>query len=146
MSNGSDLNLDSGGSVTCGLGRNIFLSGSKEAAQNIRGRFESLCQELTEQSLGFLQVERVEAFGEPAVDRSEKSASFIPLALIANTAAAARAFLYAASVMNESKRLYFGITTRYEDCRARSRATSRCVSLSLYPPDLDQIGGHCRGA
>ena len=80
--------------------------------------------QLTEQSLGFLQVERVEAFGEPAVDRSEKSASFIPLALIAPAAAAARAFLYAASVMNEFKRRYFGITTSYEDCRARSRATS----------------------
>jgi len=31
-------------SETRGLGRNIFLSSSKEAAQNIRGRFESLCQ------------------------------------------------------------------------------------------------------
>ncbi len=30
--NGDNLNLDIGGSVTCGLGRNIFLYGSKEAA------------------------------------------------------------------------------------------------------------------
>ena len=33
--------------------------------------------------LGLLQIERVEAFGEPAVDRSEKFAGLIPLALIA---------------------------------------------------------------
>lgn len=37
MSNGNNLNLDSGGSVTCDLGRNIFLFGSKEAAKNISG-------------------------------------------------------------------------------------------------------------
>ena len=30
-----------------------------------------------------LQIERVEALGEPAVDRSEKIAGLIPLALIA---------------------------------------------------------------
>jgi hypothetical protein len=37
--------------------------------------------QLVEQSLRLLQIERVEAFGEPAVDRSEKLASLIPLAL-----------------------------------------------------------------
>ena len=30
--------------------------------------------QLTEQSLGLLQIERVEALGEPAIDRSEKIA------------------------------------------------------------------------
>ena len=36
-----------------------------------------------EQLLGLFQIERVEALGEPAVDRSEKLAGLIPLALIA---------------------------------------------------------------
>ena len=39
--------------------------------------------QLVEQSLGLLQIERVEALGEPAVDRSEKIAGLIALALIA---------------------------------------------------------------
>ena len=34
-------------------------------------------------SLGLLQIERIEPFGEPAVDRCEKLAGLIPLALIA---------------------------------------------------------------
>jgi hypothetical protein len=33
--------------------------------------------------LGLFQIERVEAFGEQVVDRSEKLAGLIPLALIA---------------------------------------------------------------
>jgi hypothetical protein len=36
-----------------------------------------------EQSFGLLEVERVEAFGEPAVDRGEKIAGRVPLALVA---------------------------------------------------------------
>jgi len=39
--------------------------------------------QLVQQGLGLFQIERVEAFGEPAVDRSEKLAGRIPLALIA---------------------------------------------------------------
>ena len=39
--------------------------------------------QLVEQGLGLFQIERVEAFGEPSVDRSEKIAGLIPLALIA---------------------------------------------------------------
>jgi len=39
--------------------------------------------QLVEQHLGLLQIERVEAFGKPAIDRSENIAGFIPLALIA---------------------------------------------------------------
>ena len=39
--------------------------------------------QFVEQGLGLLQIERVEAFGEPAVDRSKKLAGRIPLALIA---------------------------------------------------------------
>jgi hypothetical protein len=38
--------------------------------------------QLVEQRLGLLQIARVEAFSEPAVDRSEKIAGFIPLPLI----------------------------------------------------------------
>ena len=36
---------------------------------------------LIEQRLGLLQIERVEAFSEPAVDRSEKLAGLISLPL-----------------------------------------------------------------
>ena len=39
--------------------------------------------QLIEQRLGLLQIERVEAFGEPAIDWGEKIAGLIPLALIA---------------------------------------------------------------
>ncbi len=38
--------------------------------------------QLTEKSLGLLQIERVEALGEPAVDRSEQFASLLRLSLI----------------------------------------------------------------
>jgi len=38
---------------------------------------------LIEQRLGLFQIERVEAFGEPVVDRSEKLAGFVPPALLA---------------------------------------------------------------
>jgi hypothetical protein len=41
------------------------------------------CRQLVEQRLGLFQVERIKAFGEPAVDRREKLASLPPLALIA---------------------------------------------------------------
>jgi hypothetical protein len=41
------------------------------------------CPQLVEQGLGPLQIERVEAFGKPAVDPSEKFAGLIPFALIA---------------------------------------------------------------
>ena len=37
-------------------------------------------RQLLQQRLGLFQVERIEPFGEPAVDRSEKLASLIPLA------------------------------------------------------------------
>jgi hypothetical protein len=38
---------------------------------------------LVEQRLGFLQIERVEAFGEPVVDRRQKIAGLLSLAVIA---------------------------------------------------------------
>jgi hypothetical protein len=40
------------------------------------------CQ-FVQQRLSLFQIERVEAFGEPAVDWSEKIAGLVPLALIA---------------------------------------------------------------
>jgi hypothetical protein len=46
--------------------------------------------QLIEQRLRFLQIECIEAFGEPAVDRSEKIAGFAPLALVAPKAGEAR--------------------------------------------------------
>ena len=42
----------------------------------------SWCQ-LVQQRLSLFQIKRVEALGEPAVDRSEQIAGLIPLALIA---------------------------------------------------------------
>ena len=39
--------------------------------------------QLIEQGLGLLQVEGVEAFGEPAVDRGEKIAGLLPFAVVA---------------------------------------------------------------
>ena len=36
-----------------------------------------------EQGLGFLQVQRVETLGEPAIDRGEKIVGLLPFALIA---------------------------------------------------------------
>jgi hypothetical protein len=39
-------------------------------------------RKLLEQRLGLLKIERIKPFGEPAMDRSEKIAGFIPLALI----------------------------------------------------------------
>jgi hypothetical protein len=42
-----------------------------------------LLSQLFEQCLRLFQIERVESLGEPAVDRREKLASFLPLALIA---------------------------------------------------------------
>jgi PAS domain-containing protein len=40
-------------------------------------------RERVEQRLGLLQIERVEAFGEPAIDRREKIVGLLPLAVIA---------------------------------------------------------------
>ena len=40
-------------------------------------------RQLVEQVLSLLQIERIEPLGKPAVDRSEKIAGLIPLALIA---------------------------------------------------------------
>jgi hypothetical protein len=39
-------------------------------------------RQLVEQRLGLFQIARVKAFGKPAIDRSEKLAGLIPLALI----------------------------------------------------------------
>jgi hypothetical protein len=38
--------------------------------------------ECVKQSLSLIQIERLEALGEPAVDRGEKLAGLLPLALI----------------------------------------------------------------
>jgi hypothetical protein len=40
-------------------------------------------RQLLQQRLRLFQIERIEALGEPAVDRSEQLAGLIPLALIA---------------------------------------------------------------
>jgi hypothetical protein len=40
-------------------------------------------RQLVEQRLRLFQIERIEALGKPAIDRSEKLASLLPLTLIA---------------------------------------------------------------
>jgi hypothetical protein len=45
---------------------------------------------LIEQRLGLFQIERVEALGEPAIDRSEKIVGLVPLPLIAPQSSKAR--------------------------------------------------------
>ena len=62
------------------LGKPIIRGTSRYPARARSGA--SRCQ-LVEQRLGVLQIERIEAFGEPAIDRSEQFTGFIPLALIA---------------------------------------------------------------
>jgi len=39
-------------------------------------------RQLLQQRLGLFQIARVKTFGEPAVDRSEKIASLMPIALV----------------------------------------------------------------
>jgi hypothetical protein len=58
-------------------------SGMYAPVHPIRGTCADSRGQLLQQCLGLFQIERVEPFGEPAVDRSEKLASFILLALIA---------------------------------------------------------------
>jgi hypothetical protein len=41
-----------------------------------------LCLQFVEQRLGFLEVRRVKALGEPAIDRCQEVAGFGPLALL----------------------------------------------------------------
>ena len=41
------------------------------------------CRQRAEQGLGLLQIERVEAFSKPIMDRSEKIEGLVPLSLIA---------------------------------------------------------------
>src|SRR3979411_2751784 len=75
-------------SSTC-LSKSISMScGSKASAIGI-GRFRPTncgprsCGELLQERLGILQYRRVEPFGEPVVDGSEKITGFSALALIA---------------------------------------------------------------
>jgi hypothetical protein len=47
------------------------------------GKLRDYLSKFLKQHFGFLQIARVKPFGEPAVHRSEKLASLIPLALVA---------------------------------------------------------------
>ena len=53
------------------------------ALQQIRHQNSLSVVRFVEQRLGLLQIERVEAFSEPAVDRSEYVTGLVPLPLIA---------------------------------------------------------------
>ena len=60
--------------------------------------FAAICgprsyRELLQQRLGLLQIERVEAFGEPAINRSQQFASLLHLALVAPEEAAQDRYL-----------------------------------------------------
>ena len=48
-----------------------------------RSRPFDLCCQLAQQRLRLLQIARIKPFCKPAIDRSEKLASLIPLALVA---------------------------------------------------------------
>ena len=66
----------------------IVILGLRQAVfvlHDLRGRFEIAWSavQLIEQCLGLLQVTRVEAFGEPTIDRSEQLPSLLRLALFA---------------------------------------------------------------
>jgi hypothetical protein len=50
--------------------------------QQVRGKTSLSVVQLGEQSLGFLKIERVEAFCEPPIDRGQKFAGLDPLPLI----------------------------------------------------------------
>jgi tetratricopeptide (TPR) repeat protein len=60
--------------------RERFIDGMRKAG--VRGLAQS-SSKLVKQRLGLFQIERVEALGEPAVDRSEQIVGLIPLALMA---------------------------------------------------------------
>jgi hypothetical protein len=62
------------------LGKPIIRGTSRYRA---RARSRASIRQLVEQRLGVLQIERVEAFGEPAIDRSEQFANLLRLPLIA---------------------------------------------------------------
>jgi hypothetical protein len=53
------------------------------AAWRLLMTFDGSRRQSVEQRLSLFQIARVKPFGEPAVDRSEKLASLIPLALVA---------------------------------------------------------------
>jgi hypothetical protein len=64
----------------------LSVLGHAELFEPVRYLVSSLVhsrRQLIEQGLGLFQIERVEALGEPAVDRSENIASLLPLALVA---------------------------------------------------------------
>ncbi len=63
--------------------RELWIFRSLEAVSKEAVRSSLSGVQLGEQRLGLLQIERVETFGEPAIDRSEKRAGRIPFALIA---------------------------------------------------------------
>jgi len=64
---------------------------ARNGLQQISGHQNSLSVvQLVEQRLGFLQIECVEAFGEPVVDRREKIVGLVPLPLITHEARQAR--------------------------------------------------------
>ena len=64
----------------------IFDQGSASHGKYWSNAGSEFLSQFVEQGVRVLQVARVEPFAEPAVDRSEKVASLIPLALIALTA------------------------------------------------------------
>ena len=82
-----------------GVTRDGVLGGSK---QTLTGRQGAICinfasvssrSQLIEQSLRFLQIARVEPFGEPAVNRGKQFACLLYLTLVAPEAREAHSFV-----------------------------------------------------
>src|SRR6516165_4796124 len=75
---------DANGALRCCFGCDVaFLLTSQSNSDYPNQNAQCSRRQRIEQCLSLLKIARVEAFGEPAIDRSEKVASFIPLALIA---------------------------------------------------------------
>src|SRR6478752_2043372 len=68
-------------------GRSVWMSrgavSASRASRDIDRQIVLSCRKLVEQRLGLLQIKRIEAFGEPVVDRGEQIASLFPLVLVA---------------------------------------------------------------
>ena len=83
-----------------------------------RSRLQISCQawQLVEQRLRFLQIKRVEAFGEPAVDRSKQFASLLRLALITPEAREAQDRYLATDFKTEDRRQVFAESVLRAGC------------------------------
>src|SRR5947209_1111282 len=65
----------------------LSAGGSSKMASKVRNRVRNVSPQFLQQCLGLLQVSRVKALGEPAVDRCQQRVGLSPLALLLPQAA-----------------------------------------------------------